>query len=250
MPGGERDKAKRVAVHTMDSPQHREPASAEFKRLAPRVVHAIQAWIERGEETGTPVTPWETVDEYQGCMELTLPTEPYDEDRLVAEIQAILANSVNPWTRRFLAKLYTTPTVTSVLGDLVLGAMNASVHVFSASPMLSRIEEKCVAGLCELMRLGPEADGVSLPGGAASNTLAVQTMLSQACHGVYRQGGVWALMQKLEQEHGRRGPGARPAILTSAHSHFRYVGSYSHNQYQTSGLGGRSRDGCSRTYTL
>ncbi|WFD23222.1 glutamate decarboxylase [Malassezia equina] len=203
----------------MDSPLRAERSSTEFQRLAPQFVQAIWKWIVCGEAPDTPVAPWTTPAEYYASMPLDLPAEGASEDTLMDTVQAILSNSINPWTYRFLEKLYTAPAVVSVLGDLLLGAMNASVHVFSASPILTRLEERCVQGLCHLFGYGVEADGVSMPGGAASNTLAVQTALSQALGGVYRRGGVWALVQRLQAQ-GRQGPGARPAILTSASAHF------------------------------
>lgn len=178
--------------------------------------------MERGEQPGTRVAPWRTAAEYQEAMELALPTEPTDEDRVVQEVASILDNSVNPWTHRFLAKLYTAPLVPSVVGDLLLGALNASVHVFSASPMLSLMEQTCVSGLCKLLQLGPDADGVSMPGGASSNTLAVQTALCQVAGGVYRTDGVLGLVRALEAQ-GRRGQGARPVLLAGASCHFSYV---------------------------
>lgn len=203
----------------MDSPLRAERSSTEFGRLAPRIVRAIWEWMVRGEAPGAPVAPWTTPTEYYASMPLELPAEGASEEALVHTVQDVLSNSVNPWTRRFLEKLYATPAVVSVLGDLVLGALNASVHVFSASPILTRVEERCVQGLCELFGYGAESDGVSMPGGAASNILAVQTALANALGGVYRRGGVWALVERLHAK-GRRGTGARPAILASAGAHF------------------------------
>ena len=203
----------------MESPLRAERSSSEFGRLAPRIVQVVWAWMVRGEAPETPVAPWTTPAEYYASMPLDLPAEGASEEALVQTVQGILSNSINPWTHRFLEKLYAAPAVVSVLGDLLLGALNASVHVFSASPLLTRIEERCVQGLCELFGYGAEADGVGMPGGAASNVLAVQTALSQALGGVYRGGGVWALVERLHAQ-GRRGAGARPAILTSASSHF------------------------------
>ncbi|WFD26682.1 glutamate decarboxylase [Malassezia nana] len=203
----------------MDSPLRAERASTEFGRLAPRFVHVIWEWMVRGEAPDTPVAPWSTPAEYAASMPLDLPADGASEETLVQTAQAILSNSVHPWTLRFLEKLYTVPAVVSVLGDLLLGAMNASVHVFSASPILTRVEERCVQGLCSLFGYGSEADGVSMPGGAASNTLAVQTALSHACGGVYRRGGVWALVEHLQAQ-GRRATGARPVLVASASAHF------------------------------
>ena len=177
---------------------------------------------------------------------------------------------MNPWTVRSLApdtdtgalpcqgvyttarqhaltQLYAAPSITSVLADLLLGAINASVHVFNASPVLTLTEQQCVASLCELLGFGTDADGVAMPGGAASNTLALQTALCSACDGAYRDGGVLGLVDALKAC-GRRGAGARPVLLTSDASHFSCVFSACHvlTQDRPRGAGCWSRHECRR----
>ncbi|WFD30430.1 glutamate decarboxylase [Malassezia sp. CBS 17886] len=201
------------------TPLHAEKSSQEFGKIVPRAVELIQQWMARGEQEKTPVTRWSSPDEYRKNLDLPLHEEGVDDETMLGLVRTVLDNSVNPWTNRFFAKLYSAPTISSICGDLVLAALNASVHVFSASPVLSLAEETCAKRLCGLFGYGPGADGITMPGGAASNTLAVQTALCHAFGGGYRQGGVWALVQHLHAC-DRVGAGARPAILTSEESHF------------------------------
>ena len=102
---------------------------------------------------------------------------------------------------------------------MLLSALNAGAHVYSAAPMLTEIEMACVRGLARAFGLGKAADGLTMPGGAASNTLALQTALSNNFGGAYRTHGVLGAMDYLTNV-GRRGTGARPALLTSRHAHF------------------------------
>mgnify|MGYP002712701671 CR=1 FL=1 len=202
------------------SPLHAEASSAEYARLAPKVCAMIEAWMREGEQPGAPVMPHGTERAYREHLRLALPDDGVSDDALLAVMRELLEYSVNPWTDRFLAKLYSAPTVASMCGEMLLSAMNASVHVFSASPALTLVEEECVRALCALYGFGAHADGITMPGGAASNTLAVQTALCGAFGGAYRRGGIFALVHTLTEQHGRVGPGARPALLTSAESHF------------------------------
>ena len=48
----------------------------------------------------------------------------------------------------------------------------------------------------------------------------MQVALLQKFGGVYRRGGVYALMKAYREQHGRVERGAYPAILTSASAHF------------------------------
>ncbi|WFD00583.1 glutamate decarboxylase [Malassezia yamatoensis] len=202
------------------SPLHEDVSSEEYARIVPEVCDMIQEWMRAGEDAESLVTPYSNTSDSRAEWHLELHEEGVDDKELLRSMQTILQHSVNPWTDRFLAKLYTAPTVTSMCGDMLLSAINASVHVFSASPALSLVEEECVRKLCDLYGFGTRSNGVSMPGGSASNTLAVQTALSCAFHGVYRTEGIAGQIRVLMQEYHRIGTGARPTILTGADSHF------------------------------
>lgn len=206
---------------TSSTPLRAEHAATELDRLGTKCLALVTEWVSQGQDSRTLAAPWPDASSFRSSMDVCVPEESVSENTLFAKIRAILHNSVNPWTHRFLEKLYSAPAVISIMGDLLLGVMNASVHVFSASPILTMIEEQCAAALCE--RVGytaADADGLCMPGGAASNTFAVQTALSQLFGGVYRRGGVCALVDAYTQHKGRIGRGARPAILVSADAHF------------------------------
>ncbi|WFD41202.1 glutamate decarboxylase [Malassezia japonica] len=201
------------------SPLHAEVSSEEYARLAPQVCAMIEEWMREGEREDAFVTPYTTPAEYRSHLALPLPDEGVDDAQLMEVMRSLLKNSVNPWTDRFQAKLYSAPTVSSMCGDMLLSAMNASVHVFSGSPVLSMVEEECVRALCSIFGFGTDADGITMPGGSASNTLAVQTSLCCAFNGAFRRDGIWGLVQELSRI-GRTGRGARPVLLTGVDSHF------------------------------
>ncbi|PKI84944.1 glutamate decarboxylase [Malassezia vespertilionis] len=196
------------------------PASSEeFARVAPEVCAMIQAWIAHGEDATTPAIPESTPQALRKRIDAAWPMQGMDDAALLGTMQLLLENSINPWTERFMAKLYSAPSIASVCGEMLLAAMNASVHVYSASPALSTVEDACAAQLAALFDFAENADGITMPGGAASNTLAVQTALCAAFDGTYRRDGVYGLVEYLHRN-GRQGRGARPALLTSAASHF------------------------------
>ena len=95
--------------------------------------------MREGERDDAFVTPYTTPAEYRSHLALPLPDEGVDDAQLMEVMRSLLNNSVNPWTDRFQAKLYSAPTVSSMCGDMLLSAMNASVHVFSGSPVLSMV---------------------------------------------------------------------------------------------------------------
>ena len=108
-----------------------EPASAELERLGAQCLATATEWIAYGESGEARAVPWPSVDAFRASMDVRLPEQGVDESSLLEKMRAILYNSVNPWTERFLEKLYSAPAVVSILGDMLLGVMNASVHVLS-----------------------------------------------------------------------------------------------------------------------
>ncbi|SYW83199.1 uncharacterized protein UBRO2_05090 [Ustilago bromivora] len=108
------------------------------------------------------------------------PSSSYWRKRVVLdkEVEEALRRSVNPWTGRFWEKLYSRPDPVGIAGDIVVACSNASGHVESANPYFARVETFCVRELAKVFGMDPDlSDGVTMPGGSASNTLALQTCL-------------------------------------------------------------------------
>lgn len=72
------------------------------------------------------------------------------DEALFEAMSEVLDNSVNPWTGRFLDKLYAAPQPLGVAAETLLAAINANAHVMSASPMLCLAEECCVSAFARL----------------------------------------------------------------------------------------------------
>ncbi|KAJ1035798.1 hypothetical protein NDA13_000457 [Ustilago tritici] len=195
-----------------------EPASVEAARILPQALELVQNFIASGEKPSTFVAPWGNIPDFRKAVSLTLPdtADPTDDTALLEAIKLVFDNSVNPWTGRFLDKLYAAPTPVGIAADLVLSAVNANAHVMSASPVLSLAEERCVEGLCEVFGFTEKkADGLTMPGGSSANTLAVQTALANVFPR-FRMQGLLGVMQGLLEE----GKATRPLLFTSEQCHY------------------------------
>lgn len=200
------------------SPLQLEAPSVEASRVLPRTLALVQSFIESGEDASTFVSPWGSIPELREAISLDLPESPQSQsdEELLAAVKLVLDNSVNPWTGRFLDKLYAAPTPTGIAADMVLSAVNANAHVMSASPMLSLAEEKCVEGLCELFGFTQmKPDGLTMPGGSSANTLAVQTALANIFP-PFRTEGLIGVTSQLASS----GRPTRPLLFTSSQCHY------------------------------
>ncbi|SPO27097.1 related to glutamic acid decarboxylase [Ustilago trichophora] len=205
---------------TSRSPLQSESASTEAARILPLVLKLVQDFIASGEQPSTYVAPWGSIPDFRKAISLSLPDTasptPEDDGALLEAIKLVFDNSVNPWTGRFLDKLYAAPTPVGIAADLVLSAVNANAHVMSASPVLSLAEERCVEGLCEVFGFTEKKpDGLTMPGGSSANTLAVQTALANIFPR-FRTQGLLGVMQQLIEE--KKAP--RPLLFTSNQCHY------------------------------
>ncbi|KAN0065192.1 Glutamate decarboxylase 2 [Thecaphora frezii] len=211
-----------TAPHSL-SPLESEPASDELERILPQAFELVRQFVRSGQHPEAFVTPWPTISALRENIHLDLPESSSgkaSDKVLIDAIKLILDNSVNPWTGRFLDKLYSAPTPVGLCADLVLSALNANAHVMSASPMLSLAEERCVEGLCEVFGFTQtKPDGLTMPGGSSANTLAVQTALANVFP-PFREQGVFGIAGYLAEKYNRIGNAARPLIFTSDQSHY------------------------------
>ncbi|CAO1629421.1 unnamed protein product [Parajaminaea phylloscopi] len=201
----------------------------QVQAYAARTLDLVTRWIERAEKNpNEPVCRWvdsahlrKARQANRGQGQPHLADAGVDDEAVFAFLEQTLQDSVNPWTRRFLDKLFSTPTTMSPALDMMIGALNVTAAVSTASPALCLAEEEAVEGLARILGWDDaRCDGLTMPGGSASNVLAVQTALGNVFPS-FKSEGVLGIAADLHAQ-GRRGRAARPLLLTSANSHYSY----------------------------
>lgn len=210
-----------------ESNGHVSRSAKEVREYTLQTLDLITQWISSGETNpDQPACKWENsahlrlARRHNGDKSV-IPGEVTLNDQQIVDtiLHQTLQDGVNPWTHRFLDKLYTTPTTLSPAIELLLGAMNASGVVSSASPSLSLAEEYTVEGFANLLGWdAKQIDGLTMPGGSSSNVLAVQTALGNHFRS-FKQDGIPGVIQDLTAL-GRTGRNARPVLITSEQSHY------------------------------
>ncbi|KAJ7218363.1 pyridoxal phosphate-dependent transferase [Mycena pura] len=179
--------------------------SAQLESLLVKVTKIAVDFVKKGEE-GAPVIDFRPGPQLEHELSLKFPTEPVNHTELLATIQNVFDNSVNPWGQCFLDKLYTCTNPVGVISETVLGVLNANSHVYKASPALTIIELETAKRLASLFGLPEGSGGLTMPGGSASNRLALVTAINNLIP-ESRIGGIASLPK-------------RPVVFTSAHSHY------------------------------
>ncbi|KAF5019800.1 hypothetical protein F66182_8169 [Fusarium sp. NRRL 66182] len=89
-------------------------------------------------------------------------------------VELLFQHSVDNTSPGFLGKLVSAPSPPGIAADLFLSILNNNGHVWRASPALTAVEKHVSLELAKLFGLpGRHAGGISVPGGAAGNLLAM-----------------------------------------------------------------------------
>ncbi|HJZ58892.1 MAG TPA: aspartate aminotransferase family protein [Gemmataceae bacterium] len=96
-----------------------------------------------------------------------------DLSEALAEVRAVIENSValtHPFTA---AHLHCPPLVPALAAEVILTALNQSMDSFDQAPAATVLEQRLVRWLCREAGLPPTADGTMTPGGTISNYTAL-----------------------------------------------------------------------------
>ncbi|KAI4196501.1 MAG: hypothetical protein LQ346_003206 [Caloplaca aetnensis] len=140
-------------------------------------------------------------------MDLELPETGAAQDGFLEEVKKVLRCSVNTWDPGFMSKLYASTDAPGLAAELVLASLNTQVHTFQVSPALTIVEKHTTRALANLFGFtGPHAGGITVQGGAASNTTSVVI----ARNTLYPD----------TKTHGNSANGLKLLLFTSAHGHY------------------------------
>lgn len=102
-----------------------------------------------------------------------LPDDPRPDDELLAQIEALVAGSMNPAHPAFIGHMDSMPTTFSMLGELVSAGINNNMLSLEMSPLLSRLETRLLEAFARQFGFGKTAGGVMLSGGSLANLQAL-----------------------------------------------------------------------------
>ena len=114
--------------------------------------------------------PLPTVDELPA---IALPELPADTTTLLATIEQVLQTGMNPAHPRYIGHMDPLPTTASILGDMVVAALNNNMLSVEMSPLFSRLEPLLMADIAQLFGLGDRSGGLLVSGGSLANLQAL-----------------------------------------------------------------------------
>ncbi|MFZ4640838.1 MAG: pyridoxal phosphate-dependent decarboxylase family protein [Nodosilinea sp.] len=104
---------------------------------------------------------------------VTIPEQSGDLAELLAPLQRIMAQSMNPAHPGYVGHMDPLPTTASLLGDWVAAALNNNMLSVEMSPALSRLEPQLMAEIAQMFGLGERSGGLLVSGGSLANLQAL-----------------------------------------------------------------------------
>lgn len=154
------------------SGQNREAVEA---LLAQTTAHILDHLTQAAQRSPLP-----TVDELPA---IALPELPADTATLLETVDQVLKTAMNPAQPGYMGHMDPMPTTASIVGDLVVAALNNNMLSVEMSPLFSRVEPLLMQEIAQLFGLGDRAGGLLVSGGSLANlqALAVARNVKLGC---------------------------------------------------------------------
>jgi glutamate/tyrosine decarboxylase-like PLP-dependent enzyme len=151
---------------------NREAVAALLQQATARILAHLTTAAQQ-----SPLPPMDTQPA------IALPELPADTATLLATIDQALTTAMNPAHPGYLGHMDPLPTTASILGDLVVAALNNNMLSVEMSPFFSRLEPLLMREIAQLFGLGDRAGGLLVSGGSLANlqALAVARNVKLGC---------------------------------------------------------------------
>jgi glutamate/tyrosine decarboxylase-like PLP-dependent enzyme len=131
---------------------------------------------------------------HQGLEFATIPDSGIPETVLLEKLKTIVTASMNAAHPGYMGHMDSIPTTFSVLGDLVVAALNNNLLSVEMSPVFSRLEPLLLQEIAQGFGLGKGAGGLLVSGGSLANLQALTVARNHRFPALAK--GIWGLAKQ------------------------------------------------------
>ncbi|CAG8497804.1 16963_t:CDS:2 [Funneliformis caledonium] len=149
--------------------------AVELDQLVSQMKDLMVEYVNESRKPGALVVEYKPPEELKTLIDLDLTYTGVGISGLMPLLHNVLRYSVNTWNPKFMDKLYAGTNPVGIITEMLITFLNANSHVYHVSPVLTLMENHVSEKLARLLGMGEKSGGITCPGGAFSNQLAILT---------------------------------------------------------------------------
>ena len=157
-----------------------DPSGSNKAEIEALLHQAISLLVEEMTRAGkrSPLPPPLPLEQLQQWAKI--PEQSVDVETLLREVRSHLNNSMNAAHPGYIGHMDSIPTTMSLVGDLLVAALNNNMLSVEMSPVFSRLEPLVMRQIAACFELGAGSGGVMVSGGSLANLQALTVARNQA----------------------------------------------------------------------
>ncbi|NDI36042.1 pyridoxal phosphate-dependent decarboxylase family protein [Chengkuizengella sediminis] len=202
--------SEKVSIFDHYFPANNEESIELFEQAMLTIQHVVQTFFKEQSKPYSGANPNKLNEICNEVMQI--PNIGMDLKKVIEKTGAkILENSIGVTHPTCLAHLHTPPLTASIVGEVIMNVMNASMDSWDQSAVATHIEEQMIQWLVQVYGFSQQADGIFTSGGTQSNFMGI---LLARDHFIFKKWH-WNVKQK-----GLPPEANRMRILCSKEAHF------------------------------